>query len=69
VARFSVYMSDAQHRQIVARWPEYNFSHALRRKVAEDLAGEDEAPIYLCEHCGRRVRWFGRPKRRRPQAS
>jgi hypothetical protein len=67
--RFSVYMSDAQHRQLIARWPNYNFSHALRRKAAEDLAEGNEAPIYLCENCGRRVRWFGQAKRRRPAAS
>jgi hypothetical protein len=66
VPRFSVYMSDAQHRQVLERWPDYNFSHALRRRAAEDLAADEEAPIYLCEQCGRRVRWFGRPKRRRP---
>jgi hypothetical protein len=69
VPRFSVYTSDAQHRQILDRWPDYNFSHALRRKMAEDLAEAGDVPLYLCENCGRRVRWFGRPKRRRPQPS
>lgn len=66
--RFSVYMSDPMYRQVHARWPDFNYSHALRIKIAELLSGEEEVPIYLCENCGRRVHWFGRAKRRRPVA-
>lgn len=67
--RFSVYVNDAQHRRVTERWPDFNFSHALRLKLAEVLATGEEPPLFLCEQCGRRVRWFGPPRRRRPAAS
>jgi hypothetical protein len=69
MARFSVYVSPGQHQQVKARWPDFNFSHALRVKLAELLAADEEAPIFLCENCGRRVKWFGRPKSRRAAVS
>lgn len=65
MARFTVYVTEAQYQQVRKMWPDFNFSHALRLKLAEILAANEEPPIYLCEQCGRRVRWFGTAKRRR----
>ncbi|MGH9042682.1 MAG: hypothetical protein ACRDZ3_20900 [Acidimicrobiia bacterium] len=69
MARFSVYVPDALWRQILDQWPDFNFSQALRLKLAEVLANGDEPPMYLCEKCGVRVRWPGPAKRARRTAS
>lgn len=69
MARFTVYVSEVQHRQVLERWPDFNFSQALRLKLAELLAGDGQIPITLCENCGRRARWFGPPKKVRRTVS